>query len=213
MFTGLIQDVGEIVERSPLEEGRRFRIAATESGEMEIGESVAVDGACLSVVERDAGTFAAEATRVTLSRTTLGSWREGRRVNLERALRAGDRMGGHLVQGHVDAVGRVLGVEPTGETVRLRLRLPEEVARVTVPRGSLAVDGVSLTVAELDGREAEIALIPHTWSHTALDRLEPGDGVNLEADLMGKYVERLVGPYLRERPGGTVGHGDDERRS
>lgn len=205
MFTGLIQEVGEVVSREPLDQGRRFRISASGAREMGIGESVAVDGACLSVVERVPGRFTVEVTRVTLSRTTLGGWDEGRRVNLERALRAGDRLGGHVVQGHVDAVGEVLALDPAGETVHLRVRLPEEVARVTVPRGSLAVDGVSLTVAELDGAVAEIAIIPHTWTHTALDRLEAGRGVNLEADLMGKYVERLVAPYLRDRPGGFAG--------
>lgn len=213
MFTGLIQEIGEIEERAPLDGGRRFRIRAPGAGGMEIGESVAVDGACLSVVEREAGSFAVEATRATLSRTTLGEWEVGRRVNLERALRADDRLGGHIVQGHVDAVGEVVELEHAGETVFLRVRLPEEVGRITVPRGSLAVDGVSLTVAELRDDVAEIALIPHTWSHTALDRLQAGDAVNLEADLMGKYVERLVGPYLRDRPGSPPGGGDDERRS
>lgn len=213
MFTGLIEEVGRVEARTPLEGGARFRLAAGFSGELAEGESVALDGACLTVVEADHDAFGVEATRVTLGRTTLGSWEPGRRVNLERALRVGDRLGGHLVQGHVDAVGRVEAVEPEEEVVRLRVRLPEEVARVTVARGSLAVDGVSLTVARLEGDVAEIALIPHTWEHTAVDRLSPGAAVNLEADLMGKYVERLAGPYLPDRSAGSTTVGDDPDRS
>lgn len=213
MFTGLIEEVGRVEARDPLDGGARFRLAADLSGELEEGESVALDGACLSVVEADASGFFVEATRVTLGRTTLGSWEPGRRVNLERALRVGDRLGGHLVQGHVDAVGRVEAVEPEDEVVRLRVGLPGEVARVTVARGSLAVDGVSLTVAELEGDTAEIAVIPYTWEHTAVDRLSPGAAVNLEADLMGKYVERLAGPHLPDGTAGPTRGGEDPERS
>lgn len=213
MFTGLIEEVGRVEARTPLDGGARFRLAASLSGELEVGESVALDGACLTVVEARGEAFSVEATRVTLGRTTLGSWEPGRRVNLERALRVGDRLGGHLVQGHVDAVGRVEAVEPEEEVVRLRVRLPEEVARVTVARGSLAVDGVSLTVAGLEGDVAEIALIPHTWEHTAVNRLSAGSPVNLEGDLMGKYVERLAGPYLPDRSAGSTTVGDDPERS
>lgn len=213
MFTGLIEHVGRVEERRPLDGGARFRIAAPFSGELEEGESVSVDGACLSVVEAGGGTFSVEATRVTLGRTTLGGWTAGRRVNLERALRTGDRLGGHMVQGHVDAVGEVEAVEPAGETVLVRIRLPADVGRVTVPRGSLAVDGVSLTVAELDDAVAEVALIPHTREHTALDRLSAGEGVNLEADLVGKYVERLMRPYVPEIPDGSASGTDKRRRS
>lgn len=213
MFTGLIEEVGRVEARDPLDGGARFRLAADLSGELEEGESVALDGACLSVVEADASGFFVEATRVTLGRTTLESWEPGRRVNLERALRVGDRLGGHLVQGHVDAVGRVEAVEPEEEVVRLRVGLPWEVARVTVARGSLAVDGVSLTVAELEGDTAEIAVIPYTWEHTAVDRLSPGAAVNLEADLMGKYVERLAGPHLPDGTAGPTRGGEDPERS
>lgn len=213
MFTGLIEEVGRLEAREPLEGGVRLRLAAACSEELGEGESVALDGACLSVVEAAAGGFSVEATRVTLERTTLGSWRRGRSVNLERALRVGDRLGGHLVQGHVDGVGRVESVVPQEEVVRLRVRLPGEVARVTVARGSLAVDGVSLTVAGLEGDVAEIALIPYTWEHTALDRLSPGASVNLEADLMGKYVERLARPHLPDRSVGPERAGDDPERS
>lgn len=203
MFTGLIEHVGTVEERRALEGGVSLRISAPFAEELSAGESVAVDGACLSVTEATGGSFRVEATRITLSRTTLGGYGEGRRVNLERALRFGDRLGGHLVQGHVDALGKVEAVERVGETVLLRIRLPDDVARVTVRRGSLAVDGVSLTVSELRDAVAEFAVIPYTWNHTALDRLTAGDDVNLEADLMGKYVERLARPYLSAETAGS----------
>lgn len=211
MFTGLIEAVGRVEDRRPLDEGVRLRIATGLGPELEEGESVAVDGACLSVVHRGPEGFGVEATRVTLSRTTLGGYEPGRRVNLERALCLGDRLGGHLVQGHVDGTGEVATVEPAGETVLLRIRLPRDVLRTTVERGSLAVDGVSLTVADLQGAVAEFAVIPYTWEHTALDRLSPGGRVNLEADLMGRYVERLLGPYLPEKPGPSEGGRSSDR--
>ena len=193
MFTGLIEAVGVVRERRELERGARFVIEAPFARELEPGESVAVDGVCLTAEHPDESTFSATAVQTTLGRTTVGSYRPGRRVNLERSLRAGERLGGHFVQGHVDAVGEVVELERSGETVMLSVLLPEEVAATTVERGSVAVDGVSLTVSSLEGREAEIALVPHTWSHTALHRLEAGAAVNLEADLLGKYVARLVG--------------------
>lgn len=196
MFTGLVETVGTVRRREPREEGVSFAIESPFGRDLEDGESVAVDGVCLSVVEAGAEAFRIEAIRTTLSRTTLGALEPGRRVNLERALRADDRLGGHLVQGHVDGVGEVTGLERAGETVFVRCRMPEEVARVTVLHGSLALDGVSLTVNGLEGRVAEVAIIPYTWEHTAMDRLRPGDAVNLEADLVGKYVERLIRPYL-----------------
>lgn len=205
MFTGLVEGVGTVRGREPRDAGVAFAVASPLAAELEEGESVAVDGVCLSVAGHEAGAFRVEAIRTTLGRTTLGDHRPGRRVNLERSLRVGDRLGGHLVQGHADGVGEVVSVEPAGETVFVRFRMPAEVARVTVRRGSIAVDGVSLTVNELDGRVAEVAIIPYTWEHTAMDRLEPGSRVNLEADLMGKYVERLLRPHL------TGEDGPDER--
>lgn len=205
MFTGLIEAVGTVVSTEPRAEGRLLRIRAPELvPELEDGESVALDGACLTVAARDpeAGTFSVEAIRTTLSRTTLGDFAEGRRVNLERALRAGDRLGGHFVQGHVDATAEVVEVEPAEETVYVRVRLRRELAELVVPLGSLAVDGVSLTVNRLlerggteEGCVAELAIIPYTWSHTNFDRLEPGDRVNLEADMIAKHVRRLVEPH------------------
>lgn len=197
MFTGLVQAVGTVVERSPIGEGIAFGVHAPGWAEgLEPGESVAVDGVCQTVTAARGEGFGFEAIRTTLARTTFGVYEPGRRVNLERAIRAGDRLGGHFVQGHVDGVGTVREVEPAGETVFLRVALPEEVADVTVPRGSLAVDGVSLTVAGLADGVAELAVVPYTWSRTALSRLRAGDGVNLEADLLAKVVRKLVGPLL-----------------
>lgn len=197
MFTGLVQAVGTVEERRAFDEGLAFRVRAPGWAEdLEPGESVAVDGVCQTVVSAGDGAFGFQSIRTTLSRTTLSGYRPGRRVNLERALRAGDRLGGHFVQGHVDGVGRVAGVEPAGETVFLRIALPASVADVTVARGSLAVDGVSLTVAGLEGGVAELAIIPYTWSHTSLSRLWEGEGVNLEADLIAKVVRELVAPHL-----------------
>lgn len=201
MFTGLVEAVATVRAKEADEGGVVFTLSSPVSSELAEGESLAVDGACLTVLDAAEGTFRVEAVRTTLGRTTLGDYREGRRVNLERALRPDQRLGGHLVQGHVDAVGEVEEVEPAGETVFLRIRLPAEVARVTIPHGSIAVDGVSLTVNRLlegrgEGPVAEVAIIPYTWERTALDRLSPGDRVNLEADLMGKYVEKLLRPYV-----------------
>ncbi len=196
MFTGLVEAVGRVVKREPHEGGLRFRVACEVSDGLEPGASVSVSGVCQTVTAADGASFAFESIRTTLARTTLGSLEPGDRVNLERALRVGDRLGGHLVQGHVDGVGELLALREAGETRFLRIRMTPDVAAVTVPRGSLTVDGISLTVSDLLGPVAEVAIIPYTWSHTTLPDLEPGGRVNLEADLVGKYVHGLVQPYL-----------------
>ena len=174
MFTGLVEAVGEVVRREPLEGGLSFTVEAGGlAEELDAGDSVAIDGVCHTVTNRSGSRFDFQSIRTTLSRTTLGEFDIGREVNLERAIRAGEPMGGHLVQGHVDAVAAVLSVEQKGETVFVRILLPPPVAAVTVPYGSLAVDGVSMTVNELDGEVAELAIIPYTWTHTSFSRLEP----------------------------------------
>lgn len=203
MFTGLVETVGRVEERAGFEKGIRFRVSAPDlAPELANGDSVSVDGVCHTVfdVDRDGGSFRFESIRTTLSRTTLGGFEPGRRVNLERAVRAGEPMGGHLVQGHVDGTGEMTGVERSGETVFLRFRMPEEIRRLTVLYGSIALDGISLTVNRLDGPVAEVAIIPYTFQHTNVDRLGPGDRVNLEADLIGKYVDRLLEPYRGTGP-------------
>ncbi|MFW6039815.1 MAG: riboflavin synthase [Gemmatimonadota bacterium] len=198
MFTGLIEHVGEVTRREEREGRARFAIRAPGlAPELVPGDSVTVDGVCLTVTgPPDAdGCFAVDAVPTTLGRTTLDEVRPGRRVNLEPALRAGDPLGGHLVQGHVDAVGVVASAEREEEALVLRIRLPDEIAATTVERGSLTVDGVSLTVAGLSDGVAKLAIIPYTLGHTNLDRLEAGARVNLEADVIGKYVARLLDPY------------------
>ena len=196
MFTGLVEHVGTVTGRDERTGGTRFTIAAPELVPgLRAGDSVAVDGACLTVAERAGDTFAVDAVPSTLGRTTLGEVAPGRRVNLERALRAGEPLGGHLVQGHVDAVGDVVSAGSEDEAWVLRISLPPEVESYTVERGSLTVDGVSLTVAELRDGVAKLAIIPYTLGHTNLDRLEISSRVNLEADLIGKYVVRLLDPH------------------
>ena len=207
MFTGLVETVGTIESSESFEKGRRFRLRAPGfAAALSDGDSVAIDGVCHTVfdVNLERESFGFESIRTTLSRTTLGEFGPGRPVNLERAIRAGEPMGGHLVQGHVDGTGEMLEVEAAGETVFLRVRLPEEVRRLTVLYGSIAIDGISLTVNRLMGDVAEVAIIPYTLQHTNVDRLGPGDRVNLEADMIGKYVDRLLEPYRLAGSTGTT---------
>jgi riboflavin synthase len=194
MFTGLVSDIGVVERVVPRQGGARLtlRPGRLAVDALALGESVACSGACLSVVERGDGLVSFEAVPETLSRTTLGSWRPGTHVNLERALALGDRLGGHMVQGHVDAVGEVLSRAPEGQGARLAIRLPAELAPLVVEKGSIAVDGVSLTVAGLGPDRFEVALIPDTLAHTTLGEAGPGTRVNLEADLVARHVARLL---------------------
>lgn len=196
MFTGLVEHVGEVMAREAGEGHVRFVIASPGlAPDLRPGDSVAVDGVCLTVAEPGEEAFAVEAVPTTLGRTTLGEIEAGRRVNLERAVRAGEPLGGHIVQGHVDAVGEVVGATREDEALVLRIALPDGVAEYTVERGSLTVDGVSLTVAGLAGTVAKLAIIPYTLGHTNLGRLGVKSRVNLEADVIGKYVARLLEPF------------------
>jgi riboflavin synthase len=189
MFSGIVEGVGRIRETRPVDNGRRFRIEAPFVGELGDGDSVAVEGVCLTVTGRGDGWFEVEAIATTLSRTTLGRLKEGSGVNLERALALGDRLGGHLVQGHVDGVGEVVAVTRDGEHVLLDVRLPDVVSEVTVLHGSIAMSGVSLTVNAMPAPSvAQVALIPYTWDHTTLSALQVGHGVNLEGDMLGRFV-------------------------
>ncbi|MFL5577120.1 MAG: riboflavin synthase [Gemmatimonadaceae bacterium] len=196
MFTGLIDDVGTIERVDETLAGRAFRVRCRYA-DLAGGESVAVNGACLTVREHGAGWFTAAAVVTTLDRTTMGDWRAGMRVNLERALRAGDRLGGHLVQGHVDGVGRVTEVARRDDALLVDVALPESLAELMVPHGSVTVDGVSLTVNALPAPDTlQLSLIEYTLRHTTLGDLAAGDRVHVEADVVGKYVRRLVDPYL-----------------
>ena len=206
MFTGLIEELGDVRALARESTGARLTVSAQAVLDgCRIGDSIAVNGCCLTVDAFAAGQFSAHAGTETLARTTLGDWRPGRRVNLERALQAGARLGGHFVQGHVDAVAAVLAIHPEGETIRWRFSLPESLRPFVVEKGSIAVDGVSLTVTQVNGGAFEVALIPHTVAHTAFSTLSTGAPVNLEADILAKYVHRAVAA-LQGEPAGITEH-------
>jgi riboflavin synthase len=188
MFTGLVTAVGTVRSARPADGGRTFVIRAPFRG-LSLGESIAVDGACLTVTRRLRGAFEVHVVATSLERTTFGAFRTGRRVNLERALRAGDRLGGHLVQGHVDGVGTIRRIRQQDDARLLDIAAPASVARLTVPLGSITVDGVSLTVIALRGRGVvRVSLIPYTLQHTTLGGRRVGDRVHLEGDTIGRYV-------------------------
>ena len=197
MFTGLIEAVATVSRVDPVEAGYRLRLDAALSGELQLGESVSVDGVCLTVAAREAGAWEADIGPETARVTTLGSLRQGQRVNLERALRADSRFGGHFVQGHVDATAAVLDVRADGEAHWLGVEVPERLGALFVPKGSVAVNGVSLTVAALADARFDIMIVPFTWAHTSLADLRPGAQVNLECDMVGKYVARAAEWYRR----------------
>lgn len=193
MFTGLIEEVGRLRSARPEGGGAVLTVEARRvlHGTAQ-GDSIAVNGCCLTVTDLGDGTFTAHAGAETLARTTVAAWRPGRPLNLERALSPASRLGGHFVQGHVDGVGQFLAAAAQGETTRLRFSLPAESAPFVVEKGSIAVDGISLTVTVVDGGAFEVAAIPHTMLHTTLGTLHPGQDVNLEADILAKYVHRAV---------------------
>jgi len=197
VFTGLIDDVGTIERASVTEAGREFLVRCRYEDLAE-GESIAINGVCLTVRERGEGWFTCAAVVTTLGRTAIGEWRAGMRVNLERALQAGDRMGGHIVQGHVDGVGRVISVRRRDDALLIDVALPEELSDLVVPFGSITVDGVSLTVNDLPAAGVvQLSIIEYTLRHTALGELVEGTAVHVEADVVGKYVKRLMQPYLQ----------------
>jgi len=207
MFTGLVEEVGEVVQVEERHPGRRFWVRAREVlSDARIGDSLAVSGCCLTIVERAEDRFAVEAVPETLARTTLGGWAAGQRVNLERALRLDRRLGGHLVQGHVDGVGTVRAMAREGDGQRLTLSVPAPLARFVAEKGSLAVDGISLTIAGTrdggEGTSCEFALIPHTLEKTVAGDYMPGRTVNLEVDLIARYAARLLedGALSRRTP-------------
>jgi riboflavin synthase len=195
MFTGLIQDVGEIESVEDGADGARLRIATTLAAEVAPGDSVAVDGVCLTATSAGDGGFETEAMNQTLTVTSLGGLGPGGRVNLELAMKASDRLGGHIVQGHVDGVGEVASVAEDGFARRLRVALGPELIRYVVEKGSICLSGVSLTVAALGEGWAEVSLIPETLERTNLGEAAQGARLNVECDIVAKYVERLVSPF------------------
>ena len=197
MFTGLIETIGEVERVRQTEAGRELRVRASFT-DLSSGESIAVNGACLTVRDFGPGWFEAAAVLTTLERTTIGDWKQGTRLNLERALRPGDRLGGHIVQGHVDGVGIVAAREQAGDALLIDVSVPGPIESLFVLQGSVAIDGVSLTVNELKPGGLQLSLIEYTLRHTTLGDLKEGSRVHVEADVVAKHVRRLLEPYLRE---------------
>jgi riboflavin synthase len=203
VFTGLIEDVGTVAAVEADDQGARLRITTRLAAELAAGDSVAVNGACLTATEADRAGFSAEAMNQTLRLTSLGPLQPGDRVNLELAMRAGDRLGGHFVQGHVDGTAEITDCADDGFARRLRVSLDRELAALAVERGSIALDGVSLTISALGEDWLEVSLIPETLQRTNFDAAAAGRIVNVECDMVGKYVKRLMAPLTEtERVGG-----------
>lgn len=204
MFTGIIQTLGRIDSLSPRGGAMRMAIAATDldTSDVALGDSIAVSGPCLTAVAISPGRFEVDVSPETLERTTLGGKRVGDAVNLEKALRLSDRLGGHLVSGHVDGLGEVLARVERDNCVQFTLRAPQALARYIAPKGSICIDGVSLTVNAVDGAKFELLIIPHTLERTTLGELRAGSRVNLEIDLVARYLERLLAPDAA--PGGVT---------
>lgn len=192
MFTGLIEAVGEVVSLLPVAGGSRLVLRTELAGAVSLGDSVAVNGVCLTVTAHDGVACAADLGPETMRVTALGGLQPGARVNLERSMRADGRLGGHFVQGHVDGVGRLMRVREDGDAHWITVSYPRSLAAGFVQKGSIAIDGISLTIADLREGELDVMIIPFTWAHTALATLAPGDAVNLEADVIGKYVARAL---------------------
>lgn len=193
MFTGIIETVARVTAVKDLGGGRKFTIETEFAPELRIDQSIAVNGTCLTVVACDETTFQVEAVEETLSKTTLGNITTGAAVNLERAMKAGDRFDGHLVQGHVDDTGTIVGTETKPNSWLYHVRFEASAARYIIPVGSIAIDGISLTVADLEDDRLTVSIIPHTYAHTNVSSWEVGTEVNLEYDMVGKYVARQVG--------------------
>jgi len=191
MFTGIVTDIGRVRSVRQTERDRRYEIdTAWDTAAIDLGASISHAGCCLTVTEKGPGWFAVEVSGETLSKTTLGDWREGDPVNLERAAKLGDEMGGHVVSGHVDGLGRVVSVAPDGGSHRIAVEAPAPLHRYIAAKGSITVDGVSLTVNTVEDRVFGLNIIPHTWDATTLGRLKAGDAVNLEIDMLARYLAR-----------------------
>jgi riboflavin synthase len=198
VFTGLIEDLGTVRSLERSEDGARLRISSRLAADLALGDSIAVNGCCLTATAVDGDSFETEAMNQTLEVTALDSVEDGSKVNLELAMKFGDRLGGHIVQGHVDGVGTVSSVEDDGFARRLRVDLPAELLQFAIDKGSITLSGVSLTIAELGETWAEVSLIPETLERTNLGDLAPGDRLNVECDVVAKYVERLMSPFARK---------------
>jgi riboflavin synthase len=196
MFTGIVSDIGEVIAIEKRGDTRLTIATAYDPDGIAIGASIACSGCCLTAVETGRlqdgrGFFAVDASAETLARTTLGYWKAGTRINLERPLRMGDELGGHVVSGHVDDVGEIVAIEPQGDSLRFRFRVSPAIARFIAPKGSIALDGTSLTVNEVEGDDFGVNIIPHTQAVTTWGKARPGDRVNVEIDMLARYVARL----------------------
>ncbi|MBC7800947.1 MAG: riboflavin synthase [Gemmatimonadaceae bacterium] len=196
MFTGIVTGLGEVRSIRPLGGGQDMRLVIgapwPDTGAIAVGASIACGGACLTAVEVGPDWFAVDVSGETLSKTKLGGWAVGSRMNLERSLRVGDELGGHIVSGHVDGLGRVLSVVAENGSWRVGIEVPRPLSRFVASKGSVSVDGVSLTVNEVDGQTFGVNIIPHTWTATTLGSLTPGDAVHIEIDMLARYVARLA---------------------
>jgi len=192
MFTGIITDIGRVRSIEQRGDTRLVIETAYDTASIDMGASIAHSGACLTVVDKGPGWFAVEASAETLARTTLGDWREGSRINLERAMKVGDELGGHIVSGHVDGVGHVVSRTPEGDSVRFVFEVPAELSRFIAEKGSVALNGASLTVNEVEDNRFGVNLIAHTLRHTTFGESEPGARVNVEIDMLARYVARLT---------------------
>jgi len=191
MFTGIVTDIGRVRKVEQTARDRRYEVETVwDTSGIDLGASISHAGCCLTVTEKGPGWFAVEVSGETLSKTNLGDWTEGHRVNLERAARLGDELGGHIVSGHVDGLGKVISVTPEGGSHRIEIEAPAPLHRFIAPKGSITVDGVSLTVNAVQGQVFGLNIIPHTWEATTLGALKPGDAVNLEIDMLARYLAR-----------------------
>ena len=207
MFTGLVETTGTILRLERADRGLHLTLRASlESPDLKIGESIAVDGVCLTVVSLQGDAFTVDVSEETVSRSTLGQRRPGDEVNLERALRLGDRLSGHLVSGHADGTGRVAARQRRGESLVIKFEIPPELSRYLIEKGSVAVNGVSLTVNRCEGRQFEVNVVPHTARASTLGNLKVGDRVNVEVDLIGKYVEKFLLQRSGSQSTGGVDH-------
>jgi riboflavin synthase len=193
LFTGIVTDIGTVREIRP--SGDTIFVIEThlDLGDLALGASIACSGVCLTAIDHGVNWFAVQASAETLSRSTLNEWRVGSRINLERALKAGDELGGHIVSGHVDAVAEIVERRKDGDSERFAVRVPDEFARAVAPKGSVALDGVSLTVNEVQGNRFGVNIIPHTLAHTTFGAAKVGDRINFEIDMLARYVARLTG--------------------
>lgn len=194
MFTGLIADIGTVLDVDTQSGDNVYKIQTTfDMKTVPMGASIACDGCCLTVTEKGEDWFSVAVSAESLSKTTLGNWQKGTKINLESSLCMGDELGGHLVSGHVDGVATLVGVTPEGDSHRLKIEVPDELAHFIAPKGSVALNGISLTVNEVDGSVFGVNIIPHTWDVTTMGQLQPGDRLNLEVDMLARYVARILG--------------------